>query len=269
MVRLSGGGMYRRRTAESVIDKLLREQAGTPVRSPWHRFRGRSPLGKRCEGWYLAALGEMAVGKSLEALSSDWTVFHALPIGLEGWDIDHLIVGPGGVITVNAKQHRGARILVDKAVLTVNGRTVPYLRHAEFEANHVTDLMSDRRAQTAPVRPTVVFVGAREVKVRERPPFVTVLGVDDLVGWLEALPVVLDQNECGRFTDLFDNPAMWANVAVETGDDLIERFQTLDAEVRAASRQRRIYVPLAIFIGGGAGFFAIVGLVSEAMGLSG
>ena len=269
MVRLSGGGMSRRRTAESVINKLLNEQSRSPLRSSWHRFRGRSPLGKRCEGWYLAALGEIAVGKSLERLSSDWTVFHALPVGLEGWDIDHLLVGPGGVVTINAKQHRRARIVVDTSELTVNGRTVPYLRHAEFEANFVTDLMSDRRTQTAPVRPTVVFVGTRHIAVTARPPFVTVLGVDDLVGWLDALPVVLDQNECGRFAGLFDSPALWANIPVETGGDLIERFQALDTEVRAAQRQRRIYLPLAIFIGGSAGFFGVIGLVSEALGLTG
>jgi hypothetical protein len=265
VVKLSGGGMHQRRSAEFVIDKLLSEQRHAPIRSAWERFLGRSPLGKNCEGWYLAALGEIDVGSRLAALSNEWTVFHALPVGLEGWDIDHLIVGPGGVITINSKHHRGERVLVDGGIVTVGERTVPYLRHAEFEANHVTELMLGRRSLSAPVRPVLVFVGSRGFRIRTAPTFVTVVPVDGLLGWILSLPVVLDKSECRRLSELFDNTAMWANVEVDTGNDLMDWFRALHAEVRSARRQRHVLLPLYTLLGGGsimAGGVALTGAIS-------
>ena len=63
--------------------------------------------------WYLGALGERRVGKLLEQLGPEWTVLHSVPVGSSTSDIDHIVIGPGGVFTINAKNHSGATVSAD------------------------------------------------------------------------------------------------------------------------------------------------------------
>lgn len=244
MVTLSGDGTRKRRAAQSIVDRLLRLQGSTPPRTRWERLLGRSPLGRNCEGLYQGALGEIAVGARLKALSSDWAVFHSLPLGLEGWDIDHVLIGPGGIVTINTKHHRDAPIVVTHDEISVDGQPVPYLRHAEFELEYINTLLQDRHSSPPRVHPTVVFVAPRGILFSSLPSQVTVLDLTGLLTWLSALPVVLDQSDQNAIVELFDNPAMWANAQVDVGDSLLERFEALEAEIRAARRQRNFRLPL-------------------------
>lgn len=244
MVTLSGDGTRKRRAAQSIIERLLRLQDSARPRTRWERLVGRSPLGRNCEGLYQGALGEIAVGARLKTLSSDWAVFHSLPIGLDGWDIDHILIGPGGIVTINAKHHRDLPIAVSRDELTVDGQPVPYLRHSEFEQEYVSTLFQDRWSSTPPIHPTVVFIAPREIVFESVPSPVTVLDLADLVDWLAALPVALDETDRQGIVELFDNPAMWANTEVGTGDALLDRFTALEAELRAARLQRTVRLPL-------------------------
>ena len=243
---LESTGMRRRYAAQFMIEKLLRAQRSTPPRSVWARFLGRSPLGVNCEGWYLGAQGEIEVGKKLATLTPEWAVFHALPIGGHGWDIDHVLVGPGGVITINTKQHRGQRVLVEERRVLVDTRPVPYLRHATFEAERVTTLLEGRRPLSAPVIPLVVFVGAGNIDRRSTPVPVTVLDAGELVPWLTDLPIVLGPAERLGMIELLDDPDRWTDVPLSSGEGLMESFTRLDSEVRAASLQRKVLLPLEL-----------------------
>ncbi len=249
--------MRQRFAAQIMIEKLLREQGSTPSLTPWARFLGRSPLGLNCEGWYLGAQGEIVVGEKLATLSPEWAVFHALPIGGHGWDIDHVLVGPGGVVTINTKQHRRQRVLVAERSVLVDTRPVPYLRHAKFEAERVTTLLEDRRPLSTPVIPLVVFVGARSIDVRSSPAPVTVLDASELVAWLTALPIVLGPAERLGIIELFDNPDMWIDVPLGSGEGLMENFTRLDSEVRAACLQRRVLLPLELALAAVATFIVL------------
>jgi hypothetical protein len=62
------------------------------------------------ERWARGAAGERKVGATLEGLGPDWHVLHDIYLGRG--NIDHIVVGPGGVYTVETKSHRG-RIPVD------------------------------------------------------------------------------------------------------------------------------------------------------------
>lgn len=55
--------------------------------------------------WRIGADGEEAVADQLAKLGPQWRVLHAVRVGDRGSDIDHVVVGPGGVFTVNAKNH--------------------------------------------------------------------------------------------------------------------------------------------------------------------
>jgi hypothetical protein len=59
-------------------------------------------LDRRARG----VVGENEVGRLLDDLRPDgWRTLHTVPTGRG--DIDHLLVGPGGIITVETKSHRG------------------------------------------------------------------------------------------------------------------------------------------------------------------
>lgn len=61
--------------------------------------------------WRRGAEGEEVVGRILEQLSADgWHVLHDVTFGRG--NIDHIVVGPGGVFTVETKSYRG-RISLD------------------------------------------------------------------------------------------------------------------------------------------------------------
>jgi hypothetical protein len=76
----------------------------------WTRFLGGSF--KRNHGaWSQGAEGEEVVGRILEELAGDgWNVIHDVSFGRG--NIDHVVIGPGGIFTVETKSH-GGKIFLD------------------------------------------------------------------------------------------------------------------------------------------------------------
>ena len=58
--------------------------------------------------WRRGAFGGRVTGFWLDRLPEGWFVFHDVPVGARGANIDHLVVGPSGVFTVNTKDLTGA-----------------------------------------------------------------------------------------------------------------------------------------------------------------
>ncbi|SDC05781.1 Nuclease-related domain-containing protein [Raineyella antarctica] len=73
--------------------------------------------------WERGAIGERLVWEELRKLDSraGWGFLNSIPVGTNGSDIDHVVVGPAGVFTINAKYHDGARIWVGGDTILVNG----------------------------------------------------------------------------------------------------------------------------------------------------
>lgn len=109
--------------------------------------------------------GEKAVGQFLERLRSDgYQVFHDV-VG-EGFNIDHVLIGPAGVFTVETKTWskpiRGnARISYDGNALAVAGRTPERdpLMQARSQARWLKTLLAESAGLQFAVRPVVVFPG--------------------------------------------------------------------------------------------------------------
>lgn len=79
------------------MEQLLATHQQDPHRSRLARIFGVRPLGSESARWYWGALGELAVGRSLTQLGPEWTVLHAVPVGRDKSDIDHVVIEPGGV----------------------------------------------------------------------------------------------------------------------------------------------------------------------------
>lgn len=104
-------------------------------------------LGVRTDerAWRIGADGEEKVAAQLAELSKKdprWRALHAIPVGHRGSDIDHPFIGPGGIFTVNAKNHPGAKIWVGGNTFMVNGHRQPYIRNARYEADRAAKLLT-------------------------------------------------------------------------------------------------------------------------------
>jgi hypothetical protein len=162
--------------------------------------------------WRLGAEGEVLVAARLEKLTkrdARWHCLHSLPIGDNGADIDHLVIGPGGVFALNAKHHRNARIWVGGDVLMVNGTRQPYIRNSRHEASRASRLLTAACGFPVSVTPVVVPVGAQAITVKKSPADVHVVNRRRLRRWLGRRPQLLDEATADAIFDRARRPATW------------------------------------------------------------
>ena len=65
-------------------------------------------LREKAKSWDIGGDGEEIVGGVLDAGLSElegWHVIHSVVVSRGGGDIDHVVVGPPGVFTLNTKHH--------------------------------------------------------------------------------------------------------------------------------------------------------------------
>lgn len=186
--------------AQRQAGALAREQAvalreAAPVRSLLARVLG---VHTDERAWRIGADGEQKVAAQLAKLAAKdgrWQSLHALPVGDRGSDIDHLVIGPGGVFSLNAKHHPGSKIWVGGNTLMVNGRRLPYVRNARFEAQRASRLLSETCGFPVFVRGVVVPVGADDVTIKTPPKDVSVVNRMQLVRWLRSQPDLLTADQ--------------------------------------------------------------------------
>ena len=77
--------------------------------------------------WRRGAEGEEEVAYQLRKLGDAWRVIHSVPVGTGDTDIDHVVIGPSGVFTLNTKNHLGMRATVNAKAVYVNGTFQPYI----------------------------------------------------------------------------------------------------------------------------------------------
>ncbi len=163
--------------------------------------------------WRKGAEGEEAVGPRLERLLKDgWRVLHSVPVGKSDADIDHLLIGPGGVYTINTKLHPGKRIWVGANSVRVNGHSVSYLRNARFEAQRASRLLSTAVARPVEVRPVIVFLTGSlvpNVTVKERPADVLILDRMDIPRAFKRAPQRLEESDVTAIFEAARRPGTW------------------------------------------------------------
>jgi hypothetical protein len=199
-----------RRPGALARDEALRLASAAPKRSFLARlFGGRSEEW----AWRVGAEGEELVGKELARLVAKdprWRVLHSVPVGGNGADIDHVVIGPGGVFTLNTKHHRGARIWVAERAFLVNGVRQPYLRNSRHEAERAARLLSRAAGFPVAVTGVVVPVNARELVVKRPPVDVHVVNRTALRRWLRRRVDVLGPEAVDRLYEAARRPVTWS-----------------------------------------------------------
>ncbi|WP_375389911.1 nuclease-related domain-containing protein [uncultured Amnibacterium sp.] len=247
----SSGTMRDRVPAQALIEQVLLRQAAARPRSAVERMVGRDPIEPDARPWYVGATGERIVAARLATLPAGWTVLHSLPVGRAGADIDHLVVGPGGVFTINTKHHVDASVWVAGRTVLVAGRRTSMIAKAETEARRVDRIVAGVLTDPPAVRPIVAVVGAKRLTVRRAPHVVHVLRAEHLRRFLRSQPQRLSPAEVNTVVALVSAPETW-QPAAEAGPELLLAYGRLSAEVRAAARVRLGWA------------FALVGLTSAA-----
>jgi hypothetical protein len=186
------------------------KRAEAPVRTTIARLFG---VRNDERAWRIGADGEELVAGQLSVLARKnpaWTAIHAVPVGSRGADIDHLVLGPGGVFTINTKHHPGADVWAGGETLLVNGARTHHVRNARFEAERASRLLSAAVGRPVLVHGLVVTVNAKSVTVKKPPaPGVTVLYRKQLAHWLGRLGPVLDQDALNCIWDCARRSTTW------------------------------------------------------------
>jgi Nuclease-related domain len=156
--------------------------------------------------WARGEQGEILVGEELDRLPpNQWWVFHAIPRGGSGTDIDHLVIGVGGVYTINTK-NVSANVWVAGRVLMVGGKKTNYLPAATSEARDAARRIASKGG-SVDVRPVLVFT--RPVTIRAMPADVAVLQAETVRTWLEHQPQVLTPWHAYELVLVADQQATW------------------------------------------------------------
>jgi hypothetical protein len=101
--------------------------------------------------WRRGAAGERRTARLLGPLERQgWAVLHDLALPGSQANLDHLVIGPGGVFVVDSKQYRG-RLQLDPSGRLWHGRypLTPTLRTVEFEADQAARVLADPQSGDA------------------------------------------------------------------------------------------------------------------------
>ncbi|WP_326694962.1 nuclease-related domain-containing protein [Streptomyces sp. NBC_01766] len=157
--------------------------------------------------------GERVVGAALRHLPGpNWHVVHGVQWAT-GADIDHVVVGPSGVFTVNAKHHVDASIWVGDVMLRVNGGSTDYLRNSLSEARRTAKLLRRWCGTDIPVQPVLAVVGAHSIKVDAKALPVLVLDGSQIADVLVKAPAVLSPGQIASTFAVVRHRQVWLSTA--------------------------------------------------------
>jgi hypothetical protein len=189
--------------AHAVSHRCLELQTRARPRGRLARLLGVDPLHPDAVDAYRNALRERRVGGLLRGLGAGWRVLHAVPHGEVG-EIDHLVIGPGGVFAVTT-----------------------------------TPPDADRGARSASQQLTRA-IGRR---ITAEPLVATVADAKRLVTVLRALPARLEADVVARIARAAEEWTTWRPFGIDlpSHTDPDAAFERLRAEVERARRNRVVW----------------------------
>jgi Nuclease-related domain len=150
--------------------------------------------------WQRGAAGERHTARLLDPLARHgWAVLHDLAIPGSQANLDHLVIGPGGVFVIDSKQYRG-RLQLDPSGRLWHGRhpLAPTLRAADFEADQAAQVLPDPGVAVVPI---VAVHGAQVPWGKVVTDGVPVVAARRLPSMLRALPPVLGPERVAWLAD--------------------------------------------------------------------
>jgi Nuclease-related domain len=150
--------------------------------------------------WRRGAAGERRTARLLDPLARHgWAVLHDLAVPGSQANLDHLVIGPGGVFGIDSKQYRG-RLQLDPTGRLWHGRypLAPAVRAASWEADQAAQVLPDPGMAVLPV---VAVHGAQVPWGKVVIDGVQVVSARRLPRMLRQLPVVLGPERVAWLAD--------------------------------------------------------------------
>jgi hypothetical protein len=150
--------------------------------------------------WRRGAIGECRTARLLSALERrGWAVLHDLAIPGTQANIDHLVIGPGGVVVIDTKQYRG-RLWLDSYGLLWHGRQllVAALRKVRWEVDQADEILGDADVQVVAI---MAVHGAKVPWGRLTADGVVVAPARQVPDLLQALPAILGPERVAWLAD--------------------------------------------------------------------
>jgi hypothetical protein len=150
--------------------------------------------------WRRGAAGERRTARLLAPLERrSWAVLHDLAIPGSAANIDHLVIGPGGVLVIDSKQYRG-QLHVGRDGMVWHGRhlLVSALRKTLWEADQADEVLGITDIQVAAI---VAVHGASIPRGVLRADGVTIVPARRLPDLLQALPPVFGPERVAWLAD--------------------------------------------------------------------
>lgn len=190
--------------------------------APGHTFLARLLGAKTDERSYrIGADAEVEVARRLAKLGGEWRVIHSIPVGERGSDIDHLVIGPAGVFTINTKHHPTANVWVRGDTFKLNGQNQDYVRNSRHEAARAAKLLTARAQFDVQVTGLIAVMGATGgYTVKEQPADgrVVIVKRKEVARYLSSLPARLDAPRVERIHSVARHLATWQPKLVEWAD---------------------------------------------------
>ena len=102
---------YQRMPGHNILETILLEKSINPNAD--------------VTSWVKGYDGEKEVGKQLKHLPDEYNLYHSIPLGDKGWDMDHLVLSQFGLFILNTKNFPGATVYTDKNELFYDGVKYP------------------------------------------------------------------------------------------------------------------------------------------------
>jgi hypothetical protein len=150
--------------------------------------------------WRRGAAGEQRTARLLAGLERQgWVALHDLAIPGSRANIDHLVIGPGGVFVVDSKHYRG-RLQLEPSGRLWHGRypLAPTLQAVSFEADRAALVLMDPDVVVVPV---VAVHGAQVPWGKVVMQGVPVVPARRLPSMLRALPLLLGPERVAALAD--------------------------------------------------------------------
>jgi Nuclease-related domain len=186
---------------------VLAAQLAPPLASPagllvaavlaWAlRFR----VSPETSAWRRGAAGERRTARLLDRLQQrGWVVLHDLAIPGSAANIDHLAIGPGGVVVIDSKQYRGRLQLSPDGLLWHGRHPLSLTLHrARWEADQADEVLGVADVRVAAV---VAVHGAHVPWGRVVASGVTVVPASRVPDLLRALPPILSAEQVAWLAD--------------------------------------------------------------------
>jgi hypothetical protein len=193
---------------------LQARQPGQSALDMVNALRGSGAPEAEVRPWEIGLHGERMAARIFARLGDEWTVLHDVPVGTQGANIDHVLIGAAGVFTINTKHHPKADIIVSGPDVLVREQPQPYVEKALYEGKRASRLLSDCTGKHIPVQPILLFVGAASVTVHRSPMGVLISDSDSILGMLDSFSYSLTHATLDAVLAAAVHPETWAQSVV-------------------------------------------------------